>query len=1096
MTFSVYTSIKSEELAEHFANSFFTNRSDPFAPLWCITQTEGIQRWLNLYCAQENGIMANCKYLFPVRFLQTIATLLGEKQYFIDEILTWNIYKFLPLLEEHHPILRSYTQKNPNQFQDVAFRQYQLATQLTPIFNRYMSYRCQMLSQWQQHETCFANDPHEAWQAELWNLLLQEDPSPIGGAYTILQKALTQPNQLRHDFQQIKEQLPPRLIIFGVSELPEIYMDIFKLLAEVIDIRLYYLTPCLDFWGDINKRDDEDNFLLASWGNLGKTFHNALIERDLIDYVDSSDLSNEPTQPTLLRQLQTSIATRQKIANLSIASDDQSLQIVSHYSRLREVEGLKDFILKKFREIPDLRGEDILIISPNIGNYVHEIHAVFDYSETKIPYTIADRSQIDIDPIAKSILKLFELAKSNFQVSGLFDFLQMPPILEHFDLESDDVEKIYSWLMEANIRWGKDQRDIAENLGIYDEKLISRCPDVTTWHAGFERLLLGLLLGGAETNEFSQIAQVPIAVEDRILLGKFKKICDTIFNLCKKIKQCTHPTFSDETEETRRDSSLNWRGLFSEITSSLLSNATSFQQELINTEKSISHLTYRWFHSGIKNRIPAIIAEYAVKQHFAQASGFGGLLRGKVTFCQFMPMRTIPAKLICMLGMNDGDFPRQDIQPGFDLSAHVHDKHGNLIIGGNKTNSNTDRYLFLETFMAARETLYISYLGKDDITNKTKMPSIVIQDLLNILETAGVDKATFLTAHPLYPYDLSYFTQKPPQSFSHLNFEVASELQTQQRIGGIDWTTTSLPLPTQYEIELDELLQFFKQPTKFFIKKCLGITHYNFSEKVLEDNEPNTLEPLDLYRLGQRIFDESSIDKAIDYFRNTGQLSWQDYLQKDNNQLSFQAKLKDYQQLQETKAQFSDIIAEPIFVSKTYQIDGVEITLNAQFDNLFRDSDGALHFLTFIQKKSKKPSIDIINFYIQAQFYGDLQQTHPLLPYPDYVTYYSLDENACEPFEQFLQQFYSIEELLRQFLIGSQQPLLFLPDLLTKPDLPLRDHLFLHNPIPHLPAIADSREFKMLFGTSKPWNISAYAEKIKTFHNVLTAPFQSQETDE
>lgn len=1095
MTFSVHTSIKSEELAEHFAHSFFRDRTDPFSPLWCITQTEGIQRWLNLFCAQTNGIMANCKYLFPVRFLQTIATLLGEKQHFIDEILTWNIYKFLPFLEERHPILRTYTQKNPNQPNDIAFRQYQLAIQLTPIFNRYMSYRCHMLHQWQHNETCFSDDPHEAWQAELWTLLLQENPSPIGGAYSILQKAQTQPTQLYQELLQIKEKLPSRIVIFGVSELPEIYMDIFKLLSEIIDIQLYYLTPCLDFWGDTNKRDEEDNFLLAAWGNLGKTFHNALIERDLIDYFDSSTLQPENPHPSLLQQLQASIATRQKISNLIFSHSDQSLQIVSHYSRLREVEGLKDFILKKYQEDPNLRGEDILIISPQISEYVHEIHTVFDYSETKIPYTIADRSQIEMDSVAKVILKLFELAKKSFQVTSLFDFLQMPPVLEHFELTNDDIDKIYSWLSNANIRWGKDRQDIAEHLGITDENLVARCPDVTTWQAGFERLLTSLLLGEAETSEFPHIARIHVAIEDRVLLGKFHKICTTIFDLCKKINQCTYSVFCEKDDASRTASALNWRSLFSEITNSLLSNATSYEQELINAEKSISHLTYRWFHSKIENRIPAVIAECALKQHLAQTSGFGGLLRGKVTFCQFMPMRTIPAKIICMLGMNDGDFPRQDIQLGFDLSVYTHDKNGNLISGGNKTNSITDRYLFLETFMAARTTLYISYLGKDNITNKDKMPSIVIQDLLNTLETAGLHKTDIVTNHPLYAHDLSYFTQIQPQSFSQLNYQVAQVLQNNQRLEGIDWTTHKLSLPQHIEIDLDELLQFYKKPTAFFIKKCLGITGYNFKEKLLEDDEPDELNALDLYQLGQHVLSARTSEDGLNYFKNIGKLPWQDYLQTDSQQLSFYKNLEKFQELRHSRDQFTKIVSKPFSTSKTYEMENVSLTLTAHIDNLYQAEDGSIHLLTFIPKNIKNSHIEKLIPIIQAQFYSDLQSNDPNLPLPDYVTYYGLDESQSEPFEKIQSCYRSYNEFLHYFFIGLRQPLFLISKLIDKPDIPLCYNLFAES-FSHIPSIVETREFKMLFGIQRPWNNPGYAETLRAFHLFLANPFQAKETKE
>ncbi|MFA0519883.1 exonuclease V subunit gamma, partial [Vibrio sp. 10N.222.55.E8] len=98
-------------------------------------------------------------------------------------------------------------------------------------------------------------------------------------------------------------------------------------------------------------------------------------------------------------------------------------------------------------------------------------------------------------------------------------------------------------------------------------------------------------------------------------------------------------------------------------------------------------------------------------------------LAGQVNFCTLMPMRSIPFKTVCLLGMNDGVYPRSMPPEGFDLI-------NGRSRPGDRSRRDDDRYLFLEAILSAQECLYISYVGRSIQDNTERVPSVLVSELI------------------------------------------------------------------------------------------------------------------------------------------------------------------------------------------------------------------------------------------------------------------------------------------------------------------------------------------------------------------------------
>jgi exodeoxyribonuclease V gamma subunit len=823
----LYQSDRLEYLAELLATE---NQSplSPFEAETIIVQSQGMGRWISLRLAEHLGISANTRFCLPASFIwELLREFFGDlprRSAFSAEVMTFRIMVWLGQTEnlQKSPHLQAYLHTGGE------LRRLQLASRIADAFDQYLVYREDWIAAWENGST-LGLDPEEHWQALLWRDLSTSDPSTHRAR--LMRELLWKLKE--GSLPSLREQegapyrLPQRLTIFGVSSLPPIFLSVLQALSEHIDVFLYALNPCREYWGEIRdgreirrfagEQRPEDLYLevghplLASLGKQGREFFDSLAECS----VPHDYFLETPPRSSILHILQADIlelVERKNAEKLIVQSGDRSLQIHVCHSPMREVEVLHDQLLALFNTDPSLEPGDVAVLTPDIERYSPYIEAVFAESRgtPTLPFSIADRGLRHQYPLLEGFLMLLDLPESRFPVDLTLSFLEHPAILRKFSLAEEDLPLIHDWVRSVGARWGRD----GPHKGEYGLPEIAR----HTWRESLQRLLLGYALpqelAGHQLPLFG--ATLPydeIEGSRSLILGRFAEYLETLFDWADRFKaklplavwslHWSH--FIDQMFEPRHED---------EATLLQLRSALDQLQEIVEQAG---------FHEPVSIRV----VKHWLMERLRQPSGSVGFLSGSITFCAMVPMRSLPFKVIAVLGLNHDSFPRHRYPPGFDLIA----KHPR---GGDRSRRVDDRYLFLETLLSAREILYLSYVGRDIRDNSKLPPSPLVAELVDVVKRScaleeGELEHQLFTHHPLQPFDPGYFQADP-----HLPGFSKTWLEAARQIGRGDQQSTPLftaELPEPEEewrcIDPESLIYFYSNPIRFLLRRRLNVTLEN-----------------------------------------------------------------------------------------------------------------------------------------------------------------------------------------------------------------------------------------------------------------------------
>ncbi len=850
MSLNVYTSNRMELLLETFVESL-EQPADPFTPETIVVQSKGLQRWLTMELAKRFGVWANADYPFPNtcvwNLFRKVLKDLPEVSPFEPSLLLWRIMRILPLHLEM-PVFASLQGYLSGKNHDLKL--YQLSGKIADIFDQYTLFRGDMLEKWEA-----GKENH--WQAVLWRALLDE-----GGNLHRAEikkrflQALTEGARSERNF-------PSRITLFGISYLPQFHLDFLAAVATLIEVNLFVMSPCREYWSDIlparklvrlssvdRSHRIEGNPLLASLGRLGRDFSEMIV-----DYGEAcggaDDLYRQAPGSTLLEQIQNDILDLEGAGDTgqskrAILPDDLSLRISCCHSPMREVEVLHDTLLEMFSAGKDLAPRDILVMTPDIDTYAPYISAVFEgnpESGRRIPYSIADRSIRSEGWMTQALLAIFDLPGKRFPVTGVMDILSFPPVSAAFGFESADLDQLRTWLEELRVRWGMDE-DEREREGFprYREN---------SWRAGLDRLLLGYAMPdeGALFDDILPFDDMEGDNPERA--GKLVRFVEMLYGLVEKLdRQRTLP---------------EWEILCREILTDFFSPGEEESQELSFLNSLLDALRNLPAQTGFVDAVGLpVFRSWLCNGMDRQERGLG-FMTGGVTFCAMLPMRSIPFKVIVLLGMNDNGFPRQNRPTGFDLIAREPRR-------GDRSLRDEDRYLFLEAILSARECIVLSYTGQSIRDNAQLPPSVLVDELLEYLGRRFSDgsdyfPARLVTRHRLQPFSPDYFSGEGElSSFSEENYRaVRSRLEGARPVA--PFFTEMLPVPPEElrDISLGELLAFYDNPVKYLLRTRIGIRLDDLAPP-LEDREPFGLEPLDAYQVRREMLEQVLAG------RDTGQL--------------------------------------------------------------------------------------------------------------------------------------------------------------------------------------------------------------------------------
>lgn len=851
---NLFTSNRMEVLAEALAEVLRAVPAMPLEREIIVVQSRGMERWLSMELARHHGIAANYAFPFPNAFVRDLYLKVfpeaPERSPFDPDILTWRIMNRIPDLisQPAFESLRNYLGQSGE-----GLKQFQLSERIADLFDQYLLFRPEMIGRWEKGQGTH-------WQALLWRDLVR-------GHEGEHRAALTEAFLRRIDAsREVPGDFPARVSVFGISALPRFHVGILSALSPYTDINLFLMNPCREYWGDIltgwemnrrmageksgrtNGKDlhlERGNSLLASMGTLGRDFFDVIQEletREIPLFVDSGDDS-------LLACLQSDILNlreRGPEEKKTLADEDQSLQIHSCHSPMREMEVLQDRILDLFDRYEDLSPGDILVMCPDIEAYAAYIQAVFDISrEDKrwIPFTVADRSIRHESGVIDTFMAVLELQGGRFGASHVLSILESAPVQRRFGIDEEDLGQIRQWVADTGIRWGIDEKTRqAFGLPAFREN---------TWVAGLERLLLGYALPGGEERMFGHILPYDqVEGTQARLLGAFLDFTSRLFEQVTAL----------EMERTPAD----WGKVLSGILDTFFLTDEHSEKEIQAVREVINALEEGAASDVFEYRHKVSLP--LVKWHLGQSferRGFGfGFLFGGLTFCAMLPMRSIPFRVICLVGMNGDAYPRQSHPPGFDLMATGPRP-------GDRSRRDDDRYLFLEALLSARDNFYISYVGQDSRDNASLPPSVLVSEILDYVEQGfETDKRGLrngiVTRHRLQAFNPAYFNDSRTHfSFSEENCKVARCLISSPRepvpfiSGGL-----SEPELSWKKVDLEDLAGFFANPARYLLTKRLGM-HLEERGAVLEEKEAFDLSGLERYLLESRLVEKKLSGRNI-----------------------------------------------------------------------------------------------------------------------------------------------------------------------------------------------------------------------------------------
>ena len=867
---------------------------NPLARETILVQSPGMAQWLRLTLAEHFGIAANVDFPLPASFIWQMFTRVlpdvPDSTPYNKAAVRWQLMTLLPGLLDDPAFapLAGYLAAGGETAPQL--RQWQLCEQIADLFDQYLVYRPDWIAAWEAGDNLpAALDPagEQAWQPILWRALVArvakqtQGGAHRAGLYDAFIAALD-PADAR-----VCSQLPSRVMVFGISALPPRYVEALQALAQCTEVHLFVTNPSQQFWGDIMDQrtlarlaqkspagqamadsQGEVNPLLASMGKQGRDFIYHLYELPAEEF----EAFVPPADDSLLHQLQADILTLRDRGSGVLVSDnsrhktpvrrdDDSLQCHLCHSPMRELEVLHDRLLAMFDADPTLKPRDVVVMMADVNSYGPAIQAVFG-ARGQIPFSISDRSATQESPLLLSLLSLLRLPRSRLGAAELLTILEVPAVLAKFELNADAFDQLRLWVQEAGIRWGLDQG--------YPARFDLPPLQGNHWLYGLRRLLLGYAMGdGAPVQGILPYAAVE--GQSAVWLGKLAAFVDTLAHWLPQLESPAPLAVWQERIV----------GLIEDCYQAEEEDERRLQQVRDQLQRWQTELDATQFAGDLSAELVYDLMQQALTEQRSSQR----FLAGQVNFCTLMPMRAIPFRHICLLGMNDGVYPRT-LQPmGFDLMARERRR-------GDRSRRDDDRYLFLEALLSAGEGLYISYQGHSVQDNSERVPSVLVAELLDYCAQGFVLQgdedqpeeiatprllAHLQIHHPLVPYSPRYFH---PEADSRL-FTYQHEWLPALTPGGgsHQFRDTPLALPEawqapQRELDLAEMLRFYRQPASYFLNRRLKVW-FEELDAGLEEHEPFELDGLQRYQLRHQLLTAQLAGQSLPVIRERLQLSGQ-----------------------------------------------------------------------------------------------------------------------------------------------------------------------------------------------------------------------------
>ena len=878
-----------------------------------LVQSNGMKHWLEMALADDAalGICAATRMELPSSYLwQVYRRVLGAEAVphhmpFDKASLLWRLVRLLPDLTRSNPVyagLERYLQGDAAAAPGGR-RLYQLAQQIADVLDAYQSYRADWLADWAEGRDVLRRPqgpdlplaPTQRWQAQLWRDIradigaLQADASrsSVHARFCSRMQALAREAERSG---RRPDALPARVVVFGISSLPMQTVEALAWLGRVSQVLMLVQNPCQHYWGDLveghallrpaERRRQQPKAalqgqppaghpLLASWGKQGRDYLHLLDDYDRVEdyqarlqrvdaFVDPAGLQERPHQ---LAQLQSAILRLDEppAAPVPLAEDDDSITLVSAHSPQREVEVLHDRLWAWFEADAQLQPRDVMVMVPDMEVFAPHIHAVFGRfargHARHIPYSVADTTE-RTSPMVQALEQLLSLPTARISLVDWLALLEVAAVRTRFGLQAADVDRLRDWLLQAGVRWGLDARH-RKAWGVADV-----AGDQNTWAFGLRRLLLGYAVGGGGEVWQETLPQPALASLDAALMGSLLDWLDA----------------ADQTlaELGRTQSPSQWGASLAALVARFFKASDEAEERQV--QRMLDALE-AWQQVCAQAQLDSPLALEVVREHWLSQLGQGGLHQrffgGGVQFGTLMPMRSIPFRVIALLGMNDGDYPRQSAARDFDLMA----EHWRV---GDRSRREDDRYLFLEALLSARDRLYLSWQGHKATDNTPLPPSVLVAQLQDYL-ARGWTPCRSVQVQPLQPYSEAYFVHGSPlQTYAREWAQVHAARAS--ATGGAAEPEAAAPRDALTHCTLDELRRLLRAPVELYFRSRLQV-HLAQPDEEVPEQEPFAIDRLEHHRISQLLFGAPDPHAELARLRHSGRLPLAGFAERELDQL-------------------------------------------------------------------------------------------------------------------------------------------------------------------------------------------------------------------
>ncbi len=858
---------------------------DPMTPLRVVVANAGMARWLEHRLAERWGVCAQLELPFPARALDDLTRAVAgleptpeDADPWSPEVLAWAVIEALPgLLEGADPIydpLRAYLE--PGDI--VTARAYSLARQVADVFDRYATYRPALARAWSTGERLDPLPPGLAWQPPLWAELTRR----VGGAHAA-QRARLLHEAIRH--ARTFDPAQP-LRIFGLSNMQPAWLDLVATLAQRMPIELYLLCPSDTYWADLHRRRDRftalagveraelgealrlddaepGNPLLSAFGRVMRDFQIALEGLPDVAFEDRQDVfismggDGFPDPATgvgikALERLQSDVLHARLSRQAPLAPDDDSVQLHACHGPIRQVEVLRDVLLGLFVDHPTLEPRHVVVMCPTIQDYAPLISAVFDQgprhrdddAPPPIPYAIADLSLRRSNPVADALLRLLALANERLTAPTLLEVLAAEPVRRRFEIAPEQLSTVRRWVVDSGMRWGTDAAD-REDAGQPRDVL-------NTIQFGLDRLLLGACVADTGADTLGGVRPYgALAPGDLPLLGRFTDFVTRTAGLRDALR--TPRPLAEWVTFLRGE-----EGVLATFTATSQEGAwltAKVDDELEQLARAASAVEQRRpidvaaLHAALTGRFDVAGADAAPRE------------TGGVTFSSLEPMRGLPHRVVCLLGMDEGAFPRKNARRAFDLVSRTPRL-------GDRDRSDDDRGALLEAVLAARRHLVVLYTGHDARTNERCAPAVPISELRDAIDATfaphGKAKPSevLTRTHPLQAFSPRNFgASGEPTSFDPQLASAASAARSADREARPFFSAGDELPPAPEEAservtDLEALARFLKNPHRALLKRRFNLYEVEAEADAVPEREPFEIERgLPLWKLHRALLE-------------------------------------------------------------------------------------------------------------------------------------------------------------------------------------------------------------------------------------------------